>query len=84
MSCASVWVCRGASVQLARLEQGRVKYPSISLIADYLQACGAGFEDLLDLLKAYTAQPPVLKQTCDAAGVPTITCPFCLCFGREL
>jgi len=57
----------GAHVQLARLEQGKVKYPSINLIADYLRACGAGFEDLLDLLKAYTVQVPVLKQKGDAA-----------------
>jgi len=57
----------GAHVQLARLEKGEVKYPSINLIADYLRACGAGFEDLLDLLKPYTSQPSVLKQKGDAA-----------------
>jgi transcriptional regulator with XRE-family HTH domain len=57
----------GAHVQFARLEQGRVKYPSINLIADYLRACGAGFDDLLDLLKPQTAQPPVLRQKGDAA-----------------
>jgi transcriptional regulator with XRE-family HTH domain len=57
----------GAHVQLARLEQGKVKYPSINLIADYLRACGSGFDDLLDLLKPHTAQPPVLRQKGDAA-----------------
>jgi transcriptional regulator with XRE-family HTH domain len=57
----------GAHVQLARLEKGQVKYPSINLIADYLRACGAGFDDLLDLLKPQTSQPPVLKQKGDAA-----------------
>jgi len=57
----------GAHVQLARLEKGEVRYPSVNLIADYLRACGAGFEDLLDLLKQYTSQPPVLKQKGDAA-----------------
>jgi transcriptional regulator with XRE-family HTH domain len=57
----------GAHVQLARLEKGQVKYPSINLIADYLRACGAGFEDLLDLLKQHTSQPPVLKQKGNAA-----------------
>jgi transcriptional regulator with XRE-family HTH domain len=58
---------RGAHVQLARLEKGGVKYPSINLIGDYLRACGAGFEDLLDLLKQYTSQRPVLKQKGDEA-----------------
>ena len=57
----------GAHTQLGRLEQGKVKYPSINLVADYLRACGAGFEDLLDLLKQHTSQPPVLKEKGDAA-----------------
>jgi hypothetical protein len=57
----------GAHVQLARLERGKIRYPSINLIADYLRACGSGFEDLLDLLKPYTAQPPALKEKADAA-----------------
>jgi transcriptional regulator with XRE-family HTH domain len=57
----------GSFNPLARLEQGKIKYPSINLIADYLRACGAGFEDLLDLLKPHTSQPPVLKQKGDAA-----------------
>jgi transcriptional regulator with XRE-family HTH domain len=57
----------GSFNPLARLEQGKVKHPSINLIADYLRACGAGFEDLLDLLKPYTAQPPALKEKADAA-----------------
>ena len=56
----------GAHVQFARLEQGKVRYPSINLIADFLRACGSGFEDLLDLLKHYTSQPPVLRQKGDA------------------
>jgi transcriptional regulator with XRE-family HTH domain len=58
---------RGAHVQLARLERGDVEYPSMNLVADYLQACGAGFEDLLDLLKAHTSKPPALTQKGDAA-----------------
>ncbi len=52
---------------LAKLERGELKHPSINLIVDYLRACGAGFEDLLDLLKPHTSQPPVLKQKGDAA-----------------
>jgi transcriptional regulator with XRE-family HTH domain len=57
----------GAHAQLARLERGKVKYPSINLIVDYLRACGAGFGDLLDLLNPHTSQRPVLKQKGDAA-----------------
>jgi len=57
----------GAHAQLARLERGEVKYPSLNLIVDYLRACGAGFEDLLDLLRPQTSLPPVLKLKGDAA-----------------
>jgi len=52
---------------LAKLERGELKHPSINLIVDYLRACGAGFEDLLDLLKPHTSQPPVLREKADAA-----------------
>jgi len=52
---------------LGRLERGEVKGPSFGLVADFLRACGAGFEDLGDLLKAYTAQKPVLKLKGDTA-----------------
>jgi transcriptional regulator with XRE-family HTH domain len=52
---------------LAKLERGELKHPSINLMVDYLQACGAGFEDLLDLLKPHTSQPPVLTKKGDAA-----------------
>ena len=51
---------------LAKLERGALRHPSINLIADFLRACGSGFEDLLDLLKPYTSQPPVMKQKGDA------------------
>ncbi|MCX6841519.1 MAG: helix-turn-helix domain-containing protein [candidate division WOR-3 bacterium] len=57
----------GAHVQLARLERGRTKYPSFNLIVDYLRACGAGFEDLLDLLNPHTSRRPVLKEKGDVA-----------------
>jgi len=58
---------RGAHAQLSRLERGAMPYPSFNFIVDYLRACGAGFEDLLDLLKPHTSQPPVLKQKGDVA-----------------
>jgi len=56
----------GSVNPLARLERGKITYPSLNLIADYLRACGAGFEDLLDLLRAYTSQAPVLRRSADA------------------
>ena len=52
---------------LAKLERGDLKHPSINLIVGYLRACGAGFEDLLDLLKPHTSQPPLLREKADAA-----------------
>ena len=42
----------GAHAQLSRLERGAMPYPPFNFIVDYLRACGAGFEDLLDLLWA--------------------------------
>jgi hypothetical protein len=57
----------GAHAQLSRLERGAMPYPPFNFIADYLRACGAGFEDLLDLLKPHTSQPPVLREKADAA-----------------
>ncbi len=57
----------GAHAQLSRLERGKMPYPTFNFVADYLRACGAGFEDLLDLLKPHTSQPPVLREKADAA-----------------
>jgi hypothetical protein len=57
----------GAHAQLSRLERGAMPYPSFNFIVDYLRGCGAGFEDLLDLLKPHTSQPPVLREKADAA-----------------
>jgi len=56
----------GAHAQLSRLERGKLPYPTFNFIMDYLRACGAGVEDLLDLLKPYTSQPPGLRQKGDA------------------
>jgi hypothetical protein len=42
-----------------RLERGRFRSPSLRLIGDYLRACGAGFEHVLDVLHEYTSRPSV-------------------------
>jgi len=44
---------------VSRLERGKVRYPSLALVADYLRGCRARFDDILDLLNEYAAQPPV-------------------------
>jgi transcriptional regulator with XRE-family HTH domain len=62
----------GSYNQLGRLERGTVKRPSLNLIADYLRACGAGFENLQDLLGQYTSQPPAARQRADAAVADTL------------
>jgi transcriptional regulator with XRE-family HTH domain len=44
------------------LELGKVPYPSLGFVADYLRACRASFVDIADLLEAYTSRPTVLEQ----------------------
>lgn len=47
---------------LSRLENARVKNPSIGLIADYLRVCRAGFKEIEDLLTGYTVLPVPQKR----------------------
>jgi transcriptional regulator with XRE-family HTH domain len=49
----------GTRPQLSRLEAGKPAHPSLSLIADYLRACRAGFKDVQDILDKYTSLAPV-------------------------
>ena len=57
----------GAFVPLARLERGDIKHPSVSLLLDYLRACGAGPQDVAALFAAYLSLPPVPRTKSDAA-----------------
>jgi transcriptional regulator with XRE-family HTH domain len=50
---------KGGQTYVCRLERGRFRSPSLRLIGDYLRACGAGFEDVLDVLREYTSRPSV-------------------------
>jgi hypothetical protein len=50
---------KGSGSCVCRLEQGWFRSPSLRLIGDYLRACGAGFEDVLDVLHEYTSRPSV-------------------------
>jgi transcriptional regulator with XRE-family HTH domain len=53
---------KGCPFLVSRLETGRVRYPSLGFVADYLRACRASFADLADLLEAYTSLPTTLEQ----------------------
>jgi transcriptional regulator with XRE-family HTH domain len=48
---------KGSKTCVYRLEQGWFRSPSLRLVGDYLRACGAGFEDVLDVLHEYTSRP---------------------------
>ena len=51
-------------VQVTRLEGGHNPNPKIGLVADYLRAVQAHFDDLSDLLRKYTSLPrPVEVET---------------------
>jgi hypothetical protein len=57
----------GAANLLSRLERGDLKHPSVSLLLDYLRACGAGPQDVAALFAAYLSLPPVPRAKGDAA-----------------
>jgi transcriptional regulator with XRE-family HTH domain len=47
-----------ARPRITLLEQGRITFPTLAFIADYLRACRASFDDLADILSQYTIKPP--------------------------
>ena len=49
----------GLRPRITRLEQGNITFPTLAFIADYLRACRASFDDIKDVLDAYTSQAPV-------------------------
>jgi transcriptional regulator with XRE-family HTH domain len=52
---------KGSHHVAGRLERGEVPNPSLSLVADYLRACRAGFRDILGVLDSYTSRPTVVE-----------------------
>ncbi|MEO0071587.1 MAG: helix-turn-helix transcriptional regulator [candidate division WOR-3 bacterium] len=54
---------------LQRLEKGKIKSPSINLIAQYLAGCGASFADIIDILNRATKVP--LKTGTEGAALLT-------------
>jgi transcriptional regulator with XRE-family HTH domain len=51
------WAGKWSKTYVYRLEQGWFRSPSLRLVGDYLRACGAGFEEVLDVLHEYTSRP---------------------------
>jgi transcriptional regulator with XRE-family HTH domain len=65
----------GAVTIISRLELGKVPYPSLGLIADYLRACDSSFHAIGDVLGAYIKADPRKVKTADTAGRVTGTRP---------
>jgi transcriptional regulator with XRE-family HTH domain len=53
---------KGNAFLISRFEVGHIHYPSFGFVADYLRACKASFNDITDLLNAYTSQPTAIEQ----------------------
>ena len=53
---------KGRACIVSRMEKGRVRYPSLGLIADFLRGCRAGFSDIADVLDLYTDLPTTQQQ----------------------
>jgi transcriptional regulator with XRE-family HTH domain len=45
------------NTMVSKLEAGDYPNPGIAVLADYLRACRASFEDILDILNEYTSRP---------------------------
>jgi transcriptional regulator with XRE-family HTH domain len=52
----------GAKTTISRLELGRSSHPTFGFIVRYLHACGAGFEDIADLMPPRPERKRVRKQ----------------------
>lgn len=53
---------KGRACIVSRMEKGRVRYPSLGLVADFLRGCRARFADISDILDAYTDLPTTRQQ----------------------
>jgi len=56
---------KGAANLVSRLEKGDERFPSFSLVADFLRGCRAGFKDVLDILDLYTDLPTAQSKVYD-------------------
>jgi len=53
---------KGKACIVSRMEKGRVQFPSLGLVADFLRGCRAGFKEILDILDLYTELPTTQQQ----------------------
>jgi len=53
---------KGRACLVSRMEKGKVRYPSLGLVADFLRGCRAGFRDISDILDLYTDLPTTQQQ----------------------
>jgi transcriptional regulator with XRE-family HTH domain len=53
---------KGRACIVSRMEKGKVRYPSLGLVADFLRGCRAGFSDIADVLDLYTDLPTTQQQ----------------------
>ena len=58
---------RGGHSLVGRLERGDMPNAGLGLVADYLRACDAGFDDIIGPLREYTSRPNVIVQAGDVA-----------------
>ncbi len=52
---------KGFRSHLSKLERGKLRFPGLALIADYLRVCRASFAELVPILDKYTSKPVPLE-----------------------
>jgi len=67
-----------------RIENWDAKFDTAAIKATLDKKRPKMLEHVSSVVPLMTAMELQVKQTCDAAGVPTIQYPFYLCFGREI
>jgi len=53
---------KGFISRISRLERGKLRFPTLALVMDYLRVCRASFAELVPLLDSYTQKPVPLDQ----------------------
>lgn len=69
---------------VARQQAYNYKVDPVTLLADLTAAQTTMIAKFAAVVPSITAMELAVKQVCDGAGVPTVTIPFYLDFGREL
>jgi transcriptional regulator with XRE-family HTH domain len=61
------------NTMVSKLEAGEYPNPGIAVLADYLRACRASFDDLSDVLNEYTSRPTPAEQQARRAVVKVVS-----------